>query len=467
MNLVTTITRIASRISRLVCVSIYTLSPVVALAAVDAGISVNDRGVGATLSDDIYYRIGGADVSTRSSSRMSTMGMGISTSWNGLQMCSALDLEATVNNQLNGLSNGFKNLMSGVVQQATAAIGSLPALIIKRANADLYDLINNGVLQARVDFDKGLLNCQRMTEMMDGALPNSSWDRLASAQAWGDIIEQNDGDVVAVQEQVAQEGGNKGVPWVGGENRGGRGQAPVSVTQDTVIAGYNILNGRSQPSDLSPVPSSSCTGELCRHWSTPEAAAKFMTRVVGEQLVRTCEGCEKSKTTAGVGLMPLIAEEQEKIQIALQDLVARRAPINDENLDKASGGSMRTNRTLIEALQRDPDQQVLIQRLSGEMALVRVLEQAVSANRAMLAGMKEPNIANVSEAMTTNDRSLSMLEREISMIKLELDLRNSIANNTAVTILDRRAGRREAGKPIDEHDPAINRPAQTDKPRSE
>ena len=53
--------------------------------------------------------------------------------------------------------------------------------------------------------------------------------------------------------------------------------------------------------------------------------------------------------------MPLEAEEQENIQVALHDLAARRAPINEENLDKASGGSMRTNRTLIEAKQRDPE----------------------------------------------------------------------------------------------------------------
>ncbi|WAJ37276.1 integrating conjugative element protein [Pseudomonas sp. GOM7] len=446
---------------------VLSLHSLPAMALMDAGVSVNDTGVGATVSDDLYYKIGGAEVATRSSSRMNTIGFGIGAEWEGFQMCSKLDLEATVANQLNGLSNGFKSMMSEIMQGATAAIGSLPALIIKRANPDLYDLLNNGVLQARVDFDKGQLNCQRFTEIMEGAMSGTGWDRMAALKAWQEKIGEMRGDAVAVQEEVAKESGNKGVPWVGGETRGGRGQAPVSITKDTVIAGYNILNGRHQADDLSPVPSSSCTGELCRHWPTPEDAAAFMTRVVGEQLVRTCEGCEKSKTTAGVGLMPLIAEEQEKIQVALEDLVTKRAPINDENLDKASGGSMRTNRTLIEALQRDPDQNVLIQRLSGEMALVRVLELAVSVSRAMLAGMKEPNIANVSEAMATNDRSLSMLEREINMIKLELDLRNSIANNTAVTILERRAGRREAGKPIDQYDPVINRPAQTDESRGQ
>ncbi len=428
--------------------------------------SLNNMDISATLSDKVYYQIGGANVSTRSSSQINTFGYGISTNWSALQMCGNLDLENTVNNQLNGVTQGFKNMMSGVIQQATAAVASLPALILKRANPDLYDLINNGVLQARIDFDKGMLNCQRMTEMMGDVLGGGGWQQAATATSWDDAISTNSGDAAAAQQQVAREAGNKGLPWIDGEPRGGHSQAPISVTRDTIVAGYNILNGRSEASDTSPVSGSSCTGELCRQWPTPDQAAAFMSRVVGEQVIRTCDGCEQSKTTAGVGLMPIIQEEQEKIYEALQDLVSRQVPPTTENLAKASGGSMRTSRSVVEALQRDPDHEVLIQRLSGEMALVRVLEQAISASRAMHAGMKEPNIANVHEAVATNDRSLSMLEREINLIKTELDLRNSIANNTAMAILDRRAGRQEAGKPVEVHDPEVNRPAQVDQPRS-
>lgn len=428
--------------------------------------SVDDMDVSATLSDRIYYQIGGANISTRPSTRMNPLGYGISASWSGLQMCGNLDLEGTVKNQLNGATQGFKNMMSNVLQQATAAVASLPALILKRSNPDLYDLLNNGVLQARADFDKGMLNCQRMTEKMSDVLNGGGWQQAATVTTWDEAIDSNLGDAAAAQQQATRESGNNGLPWVSGSSAGGNGQPPIAVTRDTMVAGYNILNKR-QPADTSPVTGGSCGGELCRQWPTPEQAATFMKRVVGEQVVRTCDGCEQSRTTAGVGLMPIILEEQEKIFVALQDLVAKQMPTTPENLAKASGGSMRTTRSLIEALQRDPDSDVLVQRLSGEMALVRVLEMAISAYRAMLAGMREPNIANVNEAVTSNDRSLATLEREINLIKTELDLRNSIANNTAMAILERRAGRNESSKGIDQHDPRVNLPAQADKPRSE
>ncbi len=59
-----------------------------------------------------------------------------------------------VGNHLNGLTDGFKNLMGDVIQGATGAAASLPAMVIQRANPGLYDMITNGVLQANVAFDK-------------------------------------------------------------------------------------------------------------------------------------------------------------------------------------------------------------------------------------------------------------------------------------------------------------------------
>ncbi|WP_313025543.1 integrating conjugative element protein [Pseudomonas lopnurensis] len=420
----------------------------------------------AALSDKIYYQIGGANVSTRPSSRANTFGIGVGGTWQGMQMCTDIRLTGTFKNQLNGLTEGFRTLGDEIVAAGTGALMSAPLIMLKRQNPDLYDFLTGGMFQARADFDRGLINCQRIVEAAENALGNGGWQQAATTTTWEAAIEETGGDAVASQQQANREAGNHGLSWVEGEKRGGRGQAPISVIRDTMVAGYNILNGRRSASSTEALSSSSCTGELCRNWPSPEDAAKFMTRIVGEQQIRTCNGCEKSNTTAGVGLMPIIQEEQEQIYETLQDLASGSLEPTPENLAKASGGSMRTSRSLVEALQKDPDQEVLIQRLSAEMALVRVLEKTISASRALHAGMREPNIANVNEAIAANDRSLDMLEREINLIKMELDLRNSIANNTAMAILERRASRQEASRPVDVYDPTINRPGQADKPRT-
>lgn len=48
--------------------------------------------------------------------------------------CGNFDIGATVSNQLNGITNGFQNLMGTVVQNAQSAVASLPAMVIQRAN---------------------------------------------------------------------------------------------------------------------------------------------------------------------------------------------------------------------------------------------------------------------------------------------------------------------------------------------
>ncbi len=57
--------------------------------------------------------------------------------------------------------------MSNVIQSATSAVASLPALIIQRADPGLYNLLTNGVLQARLrGSNHSKLTCRAMAEKM-------------------------------------------------------------------------------------------------------------------------------------------------------------------------------------------------------------------------------------------------------------------------------------------------------------
>ena len=96
-------------------------------------------------------------------------------------MCGNFDLKTTVGNHLNGLTDGFKNLMGDVIQGATGAAASLPAMVIQRANPGLYDMITNGVLQANVAFDKAQLNCQNMAKRMMDFSDRSKWTQASDA----------------------------------------------------------------------------------------------------------------------------------------------------------------------------------------------------------------------------------------------------------------------------------------------
>ncbi|KAA8994691.1 MULTISPECIES: integrating conjugative element protein [Pectobacteriaceae] len=438
--------------------------------AADDSYSLEQRGA---IADSLYYQIGGGSVITPALTRRNTQLLNMQLGWNADLMCGNFDISTTVKNQLNGVTSGFQDLMGQVIQNATGAVASLPAMIIQRANPQLYDLLTNGILQGRLDFDKSMLSCRRMAEKMTDFASGSIWTQSAKAENY-QTVAASETDAVRAEQQASREAAKKGKTWVGGQKRGGAGQRPIKLIGDTVKAGYNLLNQRDV-TDTSSVSGSWCKGELCQVWEKPEEVAAWTTRVVGEQTINVAPdndaaGNSENKTgaQAGVGLSPLIEEEQEKIAQVLAELVNGSLRPTHENLSKASGGKLLLTRGVIEALKDDPDAVVLVQRLSGEMALARVMEQALMARRTLLAGMREPNIASEKEAQSQLGQTALQLEQELNQLRLEMEMRRALADNASSVILERQSYRNlTQGRTIDTHDDMDNRINKLNTPEQE
>ncbi|TRC70046.1 integrating conjugative element protein, partial [Mannheimia haemolytica] len=69
-----------------------------------------------------------------------------------------------------------------------------------------------------------------------------------------------------------------------------------------------------------------------------------------------------------------------------------------ELLADLSSTTVPVTRGLIESLRDDPDVEVLSQRLSAEIATSKIMEKMLLARRAVLAGMREPNVAQNADA---------------------------------------------------------------------
>ena len=420
---------------------------------------------GSVIGDDVLYSVGGGRaVSMSGAGNMQSIGVGIG--WNSNLICGNMSITTTLQNQLNGLTNGFQAIMSSVIQNATAAVASLPALIIQRADPGLYNLLTNGVLQARLDFDRSKMTCRAIANRMaDMAGGQTSWDQLAEGIAMRDAVSAN-GDGVASVEQAESNKGNNGVPWVGGASAGGASQSSIKVVGDVTRAGYNLLNSRSV-SDTSSIPRASCGNRLtCQTWSSPDDAAAFATRVLGEREQRTCESCTKTQTTPGVGLTPVIQEEYETKLQALQDLVTGAKPTTVANLEAAGSNSLPITRGVIEALRDEPDQDLLGKRLASEAALSSVLEKALLLQRTLLTGKKEPNVAANDLAVKAVDQENGALEQEINNLKTELELRRALAGNSAMAIVQRHNTRAGGSRGIFEGDTTRDRLKEVQKPRS-
>lgn len=428
-----------------------------AIAQVQTEINRDGINVGGAVIDDyvLYHIGGGRAVSMSRLSHMQSISVGAG--WNSNLICGDMSLETTLQNQLNGVTNGFQQIMSGVIQNATSAVASLPALILQRADPALYNLLTNGILQARLDYDRSKMTCRAMAEKMtDIAGGQTGWGQLSDGMALRNALSSS-GDAVSAIEQAESNRGNDGVPWVGGSNAGGRSQQPIKMVSDVTQAGYNLLNSRSVGS-TGAVSSSQCTNNLvCQTWASPEEAAQFAVRVLGEQVHQTCEGCTKTETTAGVGLTPIIQEEFEGKLQALQDLVTGAKPTTFQNLKEASSNALPITRGVIEALRNEPDLDLMVTRLASEVALASVMEKALLLQRMLMTGSKEPNVAANDLAQQSITKESSVLDQEINNLKNELELRQHLANNTATAVLERYRVRSEGSRGIYQGDPDRNR----------
>ncbi|HDX1039605.1 TPA: integrating conjugative element protein [Pasteurella multocida] len=394
----------------------------------------------AILSDKVFYQIGGGAGYMAPPSRGKTNAVELGIGWKANLMCGNFDIKTTIKNDLNGLKDGFKDLLGNVIDSAKGAVASMPAMILQRANPQLYDLITNGVYQGKLDFNRLKTSCEDMSQKLADYTLGGKWGQAADLESFKDIT-ANQPDAKQAKKDLEDKQGKEGRAWVGGVKKGGQNQEPINLVGDVVKAGYNLLNKRNVL-DTGKISESSCDGNLCKTWDNPQTAADFLTKVIGEQSISTCKTDCGTKTSAkaGVGLSPEIEEEHVLTVGKLEKVLNMDAPTS-ESLAELSSNTVPITRGLIEALREDPDVEVLSQRLSGEIATSKVMEKMMLSRRAILAGMREPNVANNADAQAELERILNIIDREISQVKLEMDMQKAITSNTAAAILQNKAER--------------------------
>lgn len=419
-----------NQLSLIISIGIITIST--------TSISIADNYGGAAqgtmLYDKVFYQIGGGSAVMPSPSRKRPHELSLGLGWNANLMCGNFDIKTTVKNQLNGITEGFKDLMGNIIQSATGAVASMPAMVIQRANPQLYDLLTNGVLQGRLDFENLKTSCEELSNKAADYLADSGWNMMAKSQNYSNIG-NNQKDANLAKKQMEEDDGKKGIPWIGGKKQGGENQEPIKVLGSILSAGFNMFNGKAV-TNKSAIPD--CDGTLCSTWKSPQEVADWGTRVLGESIKTTCTTCGNTSYKPGVGLAPIIEEENIAVLNEFQRVLNTKNP-TIEDLRAISSTQMPVTRGLLEALKEDPDVRLLAPRLASEVAVSRTLEKALLLRRTMLTGMKEPNVANNKEALVEMEKNLTALDREIEQTEMEMRLQRQITGNTALATLEKRA----------------------------
>lgn len=406
--------------------------------------------INGAVSDGLFYSIGGGTVISPASSRNRQSRIGVTGGWSSDLMCGNFDLKTTVGNQLNGVTSGFKDLMGTVIQGATGAVASMPAMIIQRSNPGLYELLSNGVLQAGLSFDKAKLSCESIANKMADFTLGNRWTQAAITEEFKDIVSTGSGDAVRSEQQLQKATGEEGTTWIGGQKRGGKGQPAIKPTHDLARAGYNIMNNLPVTSNSS-VSSGNCNGTVCQRFSSAEEAATAVVTVLGDRSIRTCRDAnqctsggvenEPGSSVAGTGVSPMLEDATKENLEQLVKLVSGTDAPTDENIGKLKTGSLVVTRSIIQSLKDDPDNGALVQRLAGELAMSDTVETALIMRRMITTGQAEPNAADQPEALAEGDRRVDSIDRELASLRNEMELRKAISNNSLLITLERQGVR--------------------------
>ncbi|OCG64151.1 integrating conjugative element protein [Gilliamella sp. wkB18] len=395
------------------------------------------------ISDGLYYKVGGGSViaSNYMFSRPNSIGLGVKWNASANLMCGNFDIKSTVANQLNGVTDGFNNMMDEVISNAKGAVASLPALIIQRANPQLYDLLTNGVLQGKLDFSDIKMSCKQMANKMADYADDAGLVQAAKAENFSNMLNSKV-DAIRIDKQLEEEGGKYGLTWLGGKKKGGNNQESIKITSDVALAGYNSLINRTV-TDTSSVSNAKDRGGIYQTWQRPADAQTWIIDVIGErEMVTSGNASGNNSGKPGRGLNPKTQEYYEFYYEKLVDLI-NGAAINGNSLESLNNGSLNVTRGVIETLREDNERGILANRLASEMALSRIIEEALMARRILLAGRKEPNIAANEQAQAKIFAQIAELDMELSQIKLEYDMRKSISGNTLSVIHDRKLERQK------------------------
>ena len=406
-----------------------------------------------------YYEIGGAQVVPHPPNpNVTSLDLSASLQLSAGYSCGKFDPVLSVANTLNQVKTGAEDMLKAMTDAATGAIAALPALILQRANPGLYDLLQNALVAANYKVDLATKSCQQMeAEIAQGKNPYHELLVLSKGNDWKRAMSIGQADINQASTQIENSNGDNGLPWVFGQQAGGRNQPAINLTADVVKAGYNI--SLSKPPSASLGLGSLDTTQLTQLWPTQLDSVKWVTNVVGEHIVTTCDGCPKI-SQPGQGLLPELTYEQENIKLELTQLLQNTDPPTRVQLSQLSGTNIQITREVMDALRdlTDGEQEIYIARLANEIALSRTLEKSLYARRLLLVGKQIPEVTTNKPATEHIETAIETLDSSTDRLLVEYRTRQLLSANTITQVLERSYQRRNQSRSIPTQGPLDKRP---------
>lgn len=407
----------------------------------------------------LYYKIGGgSDFRLPPVSGNDTILLKTNTNL-GLPSCNQINPALSIMNSMNDLKSVTDNISKDFITHATGSLIELPMYLLASRNPALYNIINNALLSAHEKLDVSTKSCEMVkSQIASGQNPYQDWATIAVNDQWKQKLSvgsANKTDINAVKKEIDASSGNDGVPWVNGDkdkhgiiHAGGAGNQPaVHVIADTMKAGYNAMLNRDIQAENN-VDKNGSGAELASYFPNPRAASNWMTSVVGDHDITTCNDSSclsKQGSTVGRGLLPWVTNCSSDnkdcvgtIRDDLGKLVTGNEAITRSNLDKVSAEGIAMSPDAIANIRlMDTTQQgIIVNKLAQEIAVQRVIDKALMARNILSTGAQIPVIAANHPAQVIIEQSIKHLDEDIHSLAFEKEIRKEMMSGTLSEVMN-------------------------------
>lgn len=266
--------------------------------------------------------------------------------------------------------------------------------------------------------------------------PYSNFMQASVLNKWSTASDQPNANAADTHQQVKDEPGGT-VPWFG-TRVAGSATNPIQINRDFVIAGYNMMIGRTTDVSTTTVPTGALTLEpVVRIWASPVIAGDWIQSIVGDHQMVLDDQNALKHVNSGNDLRPIVEELDELIHAALL-----KAYEEDNYQDINEFTSLRISGALIEGLRQMQfgHAVLMMDRLASEMAVNETQERVFFIMQMMRRAMKSPDMAESAAGPPAIEyirgTTFPTLEKMLSQIHEDLALKDSTVNQTTVSILN-------------------------------
>lgn len=400
------------------------------------------------LEDDlIYYEIGGGRALGGPASYRRNVRIGGSASAGFGYSCGKFDLGQNLRGMFDGFSNGLDKAVDTLTYAASSAIQSLPLYLLRQANPNLANMLENTMLRYEEAFNLAVKGCREAErQILAGGNPYYDWVKIGRQDTWRKSASSGE-PVTEVQERADEEHGC--VTWINGEEHlcdDGSGGPEINVVEDVVVRGYDLMVEDSGGGELG-----SGDSRLKEVWPTADRAAEDVKDLIGEhQITNIKETVPEGRPGRGAvaPLHEMAADIRKQIEDGLEDNLNDPGTPIDLGENRVAG--LVINQTLIEALLAiGPEARATaIDRIATEFALLRAMERVNLARRVLIVGMADPHVAASPAKDLLMDEILPRLNEEHRLLMDEYTLRKQVAQSAANVLVEQHL-RRRFGRPTD------------------